>query len=38
MYLADTDILLRFLLRSEPAYQSSHEAVSIMKTRRERFC
>ena len=35
MYLADTNILLRFLLRSDPAYASIRQAVRILKVRRE---
>jgi predicted nucleic acid-binding protein len=37
MYLVDTNILLRFLLRNDPAYQSIRQAVRILKTRRERI-
>ncbi len=36
MYLVDTNILLRFLLRNDPAYQTIRQAVRILKTRRER--
>lgn len=35
MYLADTNILLRFLLRNDPAYPTIRQAVRILKTRRE---
>lgn len=35
MYLADTNILIRFLLRNDPAYQPIRRAVSLLKTRRE---
>jgi len=35
MYLADTNILLRFLLRHDPAYPTIRQAVRILKTRRE---
>ena len=37
MYLADTYILLRFLLRNDPSYQSIRQAVRILKTRREQL-
>lgn len=37
MYLADTNILLRFLLRSDPEYQAIRRAVRILKTRREQL-
>lgn len=37
MYLADTNILLRFLLRSDPAYPAIRQAVRILKTRREQL-
>lgn len=35
MYLADTNILIRFLLRNDPAYQPIRRAVTTLKTRRE---
>ena len=35
MYLADTNILLRFLLRNDPAYPTIRQAIRILKTRRE---
>lgn len=35
MYLADTNILIRFLLRNDPAYQPIRRAVRLLKTRRE---
>ncbi|HEU4388385.1 MAG TPA: type II toxin-antitoxin system VapC family toxin [Blastocatellia bacterium] len=35
MHLADTNILLRFLLRSDPSYLSIRQAVRILKARRE---
>ena len=35
MYLADTNILLRFLLRKDPTYLAIRQAVRILKTRRE---
>jgi predicted nucleic acid-binding protein len=35
MYLADTNILLRFLLRNDPAYQTIRQAVRMLKTQRE---
>ena len=35
MYLADTNILLRFLLRNDPAYPIIRQAVRTLKTRRE---
>lgn len=35
MYLVDTNILIRFLLRNDPAYQPIRRAVTILKTRRE---
>jgi predicted nucleic acid-binding protein len=35
MYLADTNILIRFLLRNDPAYQSVRRAVRLLRTRRE---
>ena len=35
MYLADTNILLRFLLRNDPAYSAIRKAVTSLKTRRE---
>lgn len=37
MYLADTNILLRFLLRSDPAYPAIRQAVRILMTRREQL-
>jgi predicted nucleic acid-binding protein len=37
MYLADTNILLRFLLRYDPAYLAIRQAVRILKTRREQL-
>lgn len=37
MYLADTNILLRFLLRSDPNYPAIRRAVRILKTRREQL-
>ena len=37
MYLADTNILLRFLLRNDPAYPAIRLAVRILKTRREQL-
>jgi hypothetical protein len=36
MYFADTNILLRFLLRNDPAYLAVRQAVRILKTRRQR--
>ncbi len=33
MYLADTNILLRFLLRNDPAYPAIRQAVRTLKTR-----
>ena len=36
MYLIDTNILIRFLLPNDPAYQSVRRAVTTLKTRRER--
>ena len=36
MYLADTNILPRFLLRNDPAYSAIRKALTILKTRRER--
>jgi predicted nucleic acid-binding protein len=35
MYLADTNILLRFLLRNDPAYSTIRQAVRILKARHE---
>lgn len=35
MYLVDTNILLRFLLRNDPAYPTIRQAVRILKTRPE---
>lgn len=32
MYLADTNILLRFLLHNDPAYPTIRQAVRILKT------
>lgn len=37
MYLADTNILLRFLLRNDPSYQPIRHAVTILKRRREQI-
>jgi predicted nucleic acid-binding protein len=37
MYLADTNILLRFLLRNDPAYPDIRQAIRILKTRREQL-
>jgi predicted nucleic acid-binding protein len=37
MYLADTGILLRFLLRNDPSYPAIRQAVRIFKTRREQL-
>ena len=37
MYLADTNILLRFLLRNDPAYPSIRNAVRTLKTRGEQI-
>ena len=37
MYLADTNILLRFLLRNDPAYPAIRQAVRTLKTRGERI-
>jgi len=37
MYLADTNILLRFLLRNDPAYPAIRQAVRTLKTRREQL-
>jgi predicted nucleic acid-binding protein len=37
MYLADTNILLRFLLRNDPAYPAIRQAVRNLKTRREQL-
>lgn len=34
-YLVDTGVLLRFLLRSDPAYAAVRQAVRLLKTRRE---
>jgi hypothetical protein len=34
MYLADTGILLRFLLRNDPSYLDIRKAVSLLKSRR----
>src|SRR5215510_5270405 len=36
MFLVDTNILIRFLLPNDPAYQSVRRAVTTLKTRRER--
>lgn len=35
MYLADTNILLRFLLRNDPSYPAIRRAVSMLKSRGE---
>jgi predicted nucleic acid-binding protein len=35
MYLADTGILLRFLLRNDPSYLAIRQAVRVLKARRE---
>jgi predicted nucleic acid-binding protein len=37
MYLADTNILLRFLLRNDPAYPAIRQAVRTLKTRGEQI-
>jgi predicted nucleic acid-binding protein len=37
MYLADTNILLRFLLRNDPAYPSIRHAVRTLKARGEQI-
>jgi predicted nucleic acid-binding protein len=37
MYLADTNILLRFLLRNDPTYPAIRQAVRNLKTRREQL-
>lgn len=37
MYLADTGILLRFLLRNDPSYPAIRHAVRIIKIRREQL-
>ena len=37
MYLVDTNILLRFLLRNNPADPDIRQAVRILKTRREQL-
>lgn len=37
MYLADTNILLRFLLRNDPAYPSIRQAVRTLKSRGEQI-
>lgn len=37
MYLADTNILLRFLLRNDSSYPAIRQAVRILKTRREQL-
>jgi predicted nucleic acid-binding protein len=37
MYLADTNILLRFLLRNDPDYHAIRRAVRILKSRREQL-
>lgn len=34
-YLVDTGVLLRFLLRNDPAYAAVRQAVRLLKTRRE---
>jgi predicted nucleic acid-binding protein len=36
-YFADTNILLRFLLKNEPEYPIIRRAVNILKARRERI-
>jgi predicted nucleic acid-binding protein len=36
MYVADTNILIRFLLRNDPEYQPIRRAITLLKTRRER--
>lgn len=36
-YLADTNILLRFLLRNDPAYPTVRRAVRLLKSRREQL-
>ena len=38
MYLADTNILLRFLLRNDPSYPAIRQTIRILKICRERFC
>ena len=37
MYLADTNILIRFLLRNDPSYQPIRRAVTVLKRRREQI-
>jgi predicted nucleic-acid-binding protein len=37
MYLADTNILLRFLLANDPAYPTIPQAVRILKIQREQI-
>jgi predicted nucleic acid-binding protein len=37
MYLADTNILLRFLLANDPAYPTIRQAVRILKIQREQI-
>ena len=37
MYLADTNIRLRFLLRNDPAYLAIRQAVRVLKSRREQI-
>jgi predicted nucleic acid-binding protein len=37
MYLADTNILLRFLLRNDPSYPAIRQAVRTLKTRGEQI-
>ena len=37
MYLADTNILLRFLLRNDPAYSAIRQAVRTLKARGEQI-
>ncbi|MDX6288577.1 MAG: hypothetical protein QOH42_376 [Blastocatellia bacterium] len=37
MYLADTNILIRFLLRNDPAYPAIRQAVRTLKTRGEQI-
>jgi predicted nucleic acid-binding protein len=36
-YLLDTNILLRFLLRNDPAYEKIRQAVRLLKMRREQL-
>jgi predicted nucleic acid-binding protein len=37
MYLVDTNILIRFLLRGDPAYPHIRQAVRVLKARREQL-